>query len=84
MKSGLMLGLGVLLLPYQALIPTSDGNPNGQPYIGQAGSTYDAAANPPRTDSVVSYNPMAPLPAQPVATVGGNGSAVTPMPAPAR
>ena len=77
MKSGLILGLGLLLLPYQALIPSSDGNPNGQPYNGQAGSTYDAAANPPRTDSVVTYNPLAPLPPTPTTTIGANGSAIT-------
>lgn len=82
MKSGLMLGLGLLLVPYQALIPSSDGNPNGQPYNGQAGSTYDAAANPARTDSVATYNPLAPLPPAPTASIGANGAgSATPAPA---
>jgi len=82
MKSGLILGLGLMVLPYQSLIPSSDGNPNGLPYAGQPGSIYDAAANPPRTDSMVTYNPLAPLPQPPVATVGANGSAAPPAPAP--
>ena len=84
MKSGLILGLGLLLAPYQALLPSSDGNPNGQPYVGQPGSTFDATANPPRTDSAVTYNPMAPLPVQPAATVGPNGGAIAATPMPAR
>ena len=62
MKYGWMLG--ALLVPYSALVPQSPGNPNGDAYIGQPGSVYDSAANPPKTNGVVTYNPMAPLPPQ--------------------
>ncbi len=40
----------------------SDGNPNGNAYLGSAGSAYEPAANPPRIMGQVSYNPSAPLP----------------------
>jgi hypothetical protein len=56
--------IGLLMVPYGALVPQSPGNPNGDPYAGQEGSTYDAKANPPKTNGVVAYNPMAPLPTQ--------------------
>ena len=51
------------ILPYSVLVPQSPGNPNGDSYVGQAGSTYDASANPARTVGTVTYNPYAPLPA---------------------
>jgi hypothetical protein len=73
MKYGWLLGLA--LVPYGSLVPQSPGNPNGDAYIGQAGSVYDKAANPPRTAGVVTYNPYAPLPPQ------ANASTVTPTPA---
>jgi hypothetical protein len=74
MKFGWAIGL--LLVPYGSLIPgTSAGNPNDDAYIGQPDSTYDIAANPPRTDGVVSYNPYAPLPAPSAAPAMGNGAA---------
>jgi hypothetical protein len=55
--------LALLVVPYGALVPQSPGNPNGQSYAGQPGSTYDAAANPPKTVGTVSYDPYGPLPA---------------------
>jgi hypothetical protein len=37
------------------------GNPNRMAYVGQPGSQYDPAANPPRDVGQVTYNPDAPL-----------------------
>ncbi len=78
MKLGWALGL--LFLPYGALIPGPQaGNPNDDAYVGQAGSTYDVAANPPRTAGIVTYDPYAPLPAPPAAPgMGSNGATATP------
>ena len=69
--------VGLALVPYGALVPLSAGNPNGDSYVGQAGGTYDAAANPAKTNGTVTYNPLAPLPASAPATP-------PPAPAPAR
>jgi hypothetical protein len=55
--------LALLIVPYSALVPQSPGNPNGDAYVGQPGSTYDASANPAKTVGTVTYNPYAPLPA---------------------
>lgn len=61
MKAGWILG--VLMLPYAgAFLPGPAGNPDHEPYLGETGSVYDSAANPPRTDAVVAYDPNAPLP----------------------
>jgi hypothetical protein len=60
MKYGWLLAL--VMVPYGALVPQSPGNPNDASYAGQPGSVYDSAANPAKTNGVVSYNPMAPLP----------------------
>ena len=86
MKSGLILTalavlgpLNPLWVPYGAFVPMSAGNPNWDPYNGQAGSTYDAAANPAQTVGTVAYNPNAPLPS--VSPAAASGSAT---PAPAR
>jgi hypothetical protein len=79
MKSGLILTslailgpLNPLWVPYGAFVHKSWGNPNWDSYAGQAGSTYDSAANPPQTVGTVAYNPYAPLlpgvPAGPSAT----------------
>ncbi len=65
---GLTQGLALampLWVPYGAFIVKSSGNPNRNPYLGEAGSTYDSAANPAQTVGVVSYNPNAPLPPVP-------------------
>lgn len=68
---GLMLGgilslavlgpLNPLWFPYGAFVRGSAGNPNWDAYAGQAGSTYDSAANPAQTNGTVTYNPRAPL-----------------------
>ncbi len=84
MKSGLILaGLAILgplnplWFPYGALIPGPSGNPDWNAYAGQPGSTYDAAANPPQTVGMVSYDPYAPLPPVTPATPSGSASNAT-------
>jgi len=72
--------IGLLMIPYGGLVPQSPGNPNGDPYAGQPGSTYDAQANPPKANGVVAYNPMAPLPTAP-STAAPAGAAQVPAPA---
>jgi hypothetical protein len=79
MKSALGLVLGLVVLPYSsAFLPGLAGNPDDQPYAGQSDSVYDSAANPPRTDGVVTYDPNAPLPKPADASPQGNSG----MPAP--
>jgi hypothetical protein len=81
MRSGLILTavaflagpLNPLWLPYGSFVHKSWGNPNWDTYVGQAGSTYDSAANPARTIGTVSYDPYAPLP--PVTPTTPSGSA---------
>jgi hypothetical protein len=81
--SALALALAVTWLPYGALIPGAvAGNPNDDSYVGQPGGVYDVAANPPRTDAVVTYDPNAPLPKPVDNTLGSSGSAVAAPPAP--
>jgi hypothetical protein len=83
MKSGLVLlslaAFSPLWLPYGAFFPSSPGNPNYQPYVGQPSSTYDSQANAPQTMGMVSYNPLGPVP--PVTPSTPSGSA-NPMSAP--
>jgi hypothetical protein len=78
MKSGLVLAslivFSPLWVPYGAFVAKSAGNPNWDPYAGQPGSTYDAAANPATTVGTVAYNPYAPLPATNPATGSGNNA----------
>ena len=73
--------IALLMVPYGGLVPQSPGNPNGDPYAGQEGSTYDAKANPPKTLGVVAYNPLAPLPAQ-ASTAAAPASGAAPAPVP--
>jgi hypothetical protein len=78
MKSGLVLAASLIIftplwVPYGAFLTKSAGNPNWNSYVGQAGSTYDAAANPPQTIGTVTYNPLAPLP--PITPAASSGSA---------
>jgi hypothetical protein len=79
LTSGLILGLALLgplnplWVPYGAFIPKSAGNPNWNNYAGEAGSTYNSAANPAQTIGTVTYNPYAPLPS--VAPTTPSGSA---------
>lgn len=58
----ILVGVMSLALTGCALYRPSAGNPNGDAYVGQAGSTYEAAVNPAGTVGQVSYNPSAPLP----------------------
>jgi hypothetical protein len=58
----ILVGVLSLSLTGCALYRPSAGNPDGDAYIGHAGSTYEATANPPATVGQVSYNPSAPLP----------------------
>jgi hypothetical protein len=61
MKSRLVTGSLIwVFVPYIFLSAiNSPGNPGGDPYAGQPGSVYDAKANPPRANGVVTYNPDA-------------------------
>jgi hypothetical protein len=68
-------------VPYGSFVTKSDGNLNWDNYAGEAGSTYDATANPAQTIGTVQYNPYAPLP--PV-TPAAPSSNATPAPMPAR
>jgi hypothetical protein len=85
MKSVLVLASLIIFtplwVPYGAFVTKSAGNPNWDPYNGQPGSTYDAAANPARTIGTVAYDPYAPLPATSPATPSGSANN---MMAPAR
>jgi hypothetical protein len=65
-------------LPYGAFVTKSSGNPNWDNYAGEAGSTYDRAANAPQTIGTVSYNPYAPLPTVSPATPSGAPAMATP------
>ena len=58
----ILVGVLSLALTGCALYRPSAGNPDGDAYIGHAGSTYEATVNPPATMGQVSYNPSAPLP----------------------
>ena len=79
MKSGLVvLSLAVfspLWLPYGSLVPTESGNRNWDSYVGQAGSTYDAQANPAQANGTVRYNPLAPLASVSPTSPSGSGMA---------
>jgi hypothetical protein len=83
MKSALvalcLIAFTPLWLPYGSLIPHEHGNPDWNPYAGEAGSTYDSKANPAKTIGTVSYDPMAPMTT--VAPAAPSGSAAT-MPSP--
>jgi len=68
-----LIAVTPLWFPYGSLIPHEHGNPNWNPYVGKAGSTYDSKANPAQTMGTVSYNPLAPLPT--VAPSAPSGSA---------
>lgn len=69
----ILVGVMSLALTGCALYRPSAGNPNGDAYTGQAGSTYEASVNPPSTVGQVNYNPSAPLPetAQPPGASSG-------------
>ena len=67
------------IFPYSLMVPQSPGNPDADAYVGQPGSVYDASANPARTIGVVTYNPMAPLPAD---SNGPTAAPIFPAPTP--
>ena len=58
----MLVGVMSLALTGCALYRPSAGNPNGDAYLGNAGSTYEASVNPPATMGQVNFNPSAPLP----------------------
>ena len=74
----ILVGVMSLALTGCALYRPSAGNPNGDAYLGNHGSTYEASVNQPNTVGQVSYNPSAPLPATtqpPIASGAGMGTA---------
>jgi hypothetical protein len=80
MKLSILIA-GALCMGVAACASPNEGNPDGDAYIGTPGSTYDMAANPPRINGVVSYDPNAPLPPSPPAM--GLGDSAMPPGAPA-
>jgi hypothetical protein len=69
--------VAAFFLGLSACASPNEGNPDADAYVGNPGSVYDVAANPPRTIGMVSYNPMAPLPSSDAAA-GTSGSAMAP------
>jgi hypothetical protein len=67
--------VGAICLGLSACASPNEGNPDGDAYSGSPGSAYDVAANPPRANGVVGYNPMAPL-AETAPAMGTSGSAM--------
>lgn len=75
-----LVGALALTLSGCALYRPSAGNPNGDAYIGNGGSTYEASVNPPKTVGEISYNPSAAL-AQTTQPASASGSSMgTPAP----
>jgi len=74
-----MVAAGAICLGLCACASPNEGNPNGAAYLGSPGSTYDAAANPPRADGVAKYDPAAPLPSV-LSTDMSGGSAMPAAP----
>lgn len=72
-----VLVVGALCLGLGACASPNAGNPDGDVYVGSPGGTYDSAANPPRTNGTVTYNPIAALPPDSPA-MGTSGSAMPP------
>lgn len=76
----ILVGVLSLALTGCALYRPSAGNPDGDAYIGHAGSTYEATANPPATVGQVSYNPSARLPEATQPPVASGAALGTPAP----
>jgi hypothetical protein len=75
--------VGAVCLGLSACASPNAGNPDGDAYAGGSQSVYDVAANPPRTNGTVRYDPDAPLPPQDTPSVGTSGAALSaPVPAP--
>ena len=77
----ILVGVMSLALTGCALYRPSAGNPNGDAYLGRAGSTYEASVNPAATMGQVSYNPSAPLPETTQPPVASGSALTTPTPA---
>jgi hypothetical protein len=74
--------VGAVCLGLSACASPNAGNPDGDAYVGSPQSVYDTAANPPRANGTVSYDPNAPLPPSMPPAVGSSGSGMAaPMPA---
>jgi hypothetical protein len=75
--------LGAVCLGLSACASPNAGNPDGASYAGTSQSVYDTAANPPRANGAVTYDPNAPLPPLLPTAVGTSGAAMA-APAPTR
>ena len=77
----ILIGVMSLALTGCAFYRPSAGNPNGDAYLGNGGSTYEAKVNPPNNVGQVSYNPSAALPQTtqlPIASGAGMGTPARP------
>ncbi|HUO02286.1 MAG TPA: hypothetical protein VMU31_05875 [Rhizomicrobium sp.] len=77
----ILMGVMSLALTGCALYRPSAGNPDGDAYLGHAGSTYEAAVNPPATMGQVTYNPSMPLPETTQPPVASGAALAAPPPA---
>lgn len=77
---GSIFAAGVICLGLCACASPNEGNPDGAAYLGSPDSVYDTAANPPRANGAVTYDPMAPLPPALPAADATNGSAMSVAP----
>ncbi len=77
-----VFAVGIVCLGLSACASPNAGNPDGAAYAGSPQSVYDTAANPPRINGTVTYNPNAPLPPLLPPAMGTSGAAMAvPMPA---
>jgi hypothetical protein len=76
----ILVGVLSLALTGCALYRPSAGNPDGDAYLGHAGSAYEATVNPPSTMGQVSYDPSAPLPETTQPPVASGAALGTPAP----
>ena len=75
-----VFAVGIVCLGLSACASLNAGNPDGAAYAGSPQSVYDTAANPPRTNGTVTYNPNAPLPPLLPPAMGTSGAAMTAPP----
>jgi hypothetical protein len=71
MKTSVLVA-GAACLALAACASPNEGNPNGAAYAGSPDSVYEASANPPKANGSVSYDPRAPLPADPLPSPSGS------------
>jgi hypothetical protein len=76
----ILVGVMSLALTGCALYRPSAGNPDGDAYLGHAGSAYETTVNPPSTMGQVSYDPSAPLPETTQPPVASGAALGTPAP----